>query len=254
MITKLIPALAALFLLLLFIRWFTRTPPEKVARTMRRGLLYLAIGLLVVLAVTGRLHWLLAAIGTLFAFLPRLLSLIRYVPLAGQLYKRYKAARSASAGATPGQTSQVEARLVRMSLNHETGEIDGVVLDGSFKGSRLSELSMDQLIELWRDCNAQDEESGRLVQAFLDRMHGTAWHERAGGAQANDTGTAGAAAPGGPMSRNEAYEILGLEPDAGEEEIVHAHRRLIQKLHPDRGGSGYLAAKINQAKDLLLGG
>lgn len=250
MLAKLIPALAALFLVLVFLRWFTRTPPEKVARTLRRSLLYLAVGLLLLLAVTGRLHWLFAAIGTAFAFLPRLLPLVRYLPLVGQLYKRYKASRSAAAGPAAGQTSQVEARLVRMSLNHDTGEIDGVVLDGSYKGSRLTGLTLDQLIELWRDCSARDEESARLVQAFLDHVHGEAWRGRAGpGGEAG----ADAAAQGGPMSHSEAYEILGLEPGASESEIVSAHRRLIQKLHPDRGGSGYLAAKINQAKDLLLG-
>lgn len=253
MLAKLIPALVALFLMALFVRWFTRTPPEKVARSLRRGLLYLAVGLMILLALTGRLHWLFAAIGGLFALLPRLLPLVRYVPLLGQVYKRYKAARSAAAGPAPGQTSEVEARLVRMSLNHDTGEIDGIVLDGRFKGTRLSDLSLEQLIELLRDCTAQDAESARLVQAFLEHVHGDAWRDHAG----TGAGAAGETADAGPprngaMSRSEAYEILGLKPGASREEIIEAHRRLIQKLHPDRGGSGYLAAKINQAKDLLL--
>lgn len=249
MLAKLIPALVALFLVALVVRWFSRTPPEKVARSLRRGLLYAGVGLLILLAVTGRLHWLLAALGSLFAFLPRLLPLVRYVPLLGQLYKRYKAARSTAAGPAPGRTSEVEARLVRMSLNHDTGEIDGVVLDGRFKGSRLSDLSVDQLIELLQDCSARDEESARLVRGFLEHVHGDVWRERAG---TNEQSGGDETERTGPLSRNEAYEILGLEPGASEKEIIEAHRRLIQKLHPDRGGSGYLAAKINQAKDLLL--
>ena len=88
-----------------------------------------------------------------------------------------------------------------------------------------------------------------LLQAYLDRVHGDDWRQRANGGreQPRDPGHAG------EMSREEALQILGLGADAGEAEIVEAHRRLMQKLHPDRGGSAYLAARINLAKDILLG-
>lgn len=242
----LIAGIVALVLAFLALRWFVRTPAPVVANVLRRGLPWVAIAVLVLLVATGRLNWLYAAIGAVFAALPRLIWL---VPLLLGLYRRYRARRRATrggaGGAATGQTSQVEARFVRMSLDHGSGEIAGTVLEGRFKGAHLHELSLDQLIELLRECRLQDEESARLVEAFLDRVHGDEWRTHAA------TGDSGAG-PGGGMSIEEACEVLGLGADAGEEEIVAAHRRLMQKFHPDRGGSAYLAARINQAKDVLL--
>lgn len=135
-----------------------------------------------------------------------------------------------------------------MSLDHDSGELDGLVLEGGYVGKRLSELSLEQLIELFEECQRADAESAALLQAYLDRTHGDAWHDEvaAGAAQADHPPS------GSQMSRQEACAVLGVADDATREQIIHAHRRLMQKLHPDRGGSTYLAAKINQAKDILL--
>lgn len=247
MLLKLAVGLAALLLILVVLRWFTRTPAPDVARILRRSALYGAIAILLLLAATGRLHWLYAAVGALFAMLPRL---IWYIPLLGGLYRRYRAARSASAAAGSGHSSQVEARFLRMSLDHDSGETTGVVLEGNFRGARLHELSLAQLLELLRECRLHDEDSARLLEAYLDRTQGDAWraHERSG----EQSGNGGDSTRSAGMSVEEAYQVLGLEPGAGAEDIIAAHRRLMQKLHPDRGGTGYLAARVNQAKDLLL--
>ncbi len=251
MVAKLAFALAALFAVLALLTWFLRAPPQNVARVLRRVAVAVGIGVLVWLAASGRLHWLFVVLGTLFAFLPRLLP---FLPIIGGLYKRYQAAKAAQAaggGAATGRVSQVETRYIRMSLNHDSGEIDGVVIDGRFKGARLTELTIEQLIELLRECRIEDPEAAQLVQAFLDGVHGATWR-----AQAGEGASGGEQRPppsGGAMSPEEAREILGLQAGASDEEIIAAHRRLMQKLHPDRGGSGWLAAKINQAKDLLLG-
>ena len=118
-------------------------------------------------------------------------------------------------------------------------------------GRRLEELELDELVELWRECHAADRQSAAVLEAYLDRSQGESWREAAGAAAGSEGG--GAGGDGGAMSQDEAYSILGLEPGASKDEVREAHRRLMQKVHPDHGGSNYLAAKINEAKDLLLG-
>jgi DnaJ-domain-containing protein 1 len=129
--------------------------------------------------------------------------------------------------------------------------MSGEVLEGRFAGRRLDDLELDELVELWRECQGTDRQSAALLEAYLDRSQGEAWREAAGAAASGED--AGAGGDGGAMSQDEAYSILGLEAGASKDEVREAHRRLVQKVHPDHGGSNYLAAKINQAKDLLLG-
>lgn len=234
-----------------FVNWLLKEDPKRVAAVMRRSVLWVAAGLVLLLAVTGRLHWLFVLVAALAPFVGRLLSLLRYVPLLSQLYSYYQNTRSAhaaGAGSNPGgpDTSHVRSRFLHMTLNHDSGEMDGEVLEGDFQGQHLSALSLGELMSLLKQYRAQDNDSAALLQAYLDRYHG-GW-ERQG-----EQGRQSADAGGGPMSKDEAGQILGISPDAAPEDVVAAHRRLMQKLHPDRGGSDYLAAKINQAKDLLLG-
>jgi hypothetical protein len=149
----------------------------------------------------------------------------------------------------PGQRSTVRTAAIEMELDHDTGQLDGVVLAGSKEGRRLHELSREELLSLCRELSA-DNESLQLLETYLDsRFPG--WREDSD----TDPGPGHGAAPGpGSMTKQEAYQILGLEEGASAADIRKAHRRLMQRVHPDLGGSSFLAARINQAKDLLLSG
>jgi len=228
----------------MLMRWFIRTKPADISRILRKLGVAVLVGGLILLAATGRLHWLFALIGSIFAFLPRLLPLLRYIPLLGTLIAHLKRKRATTAPAT-GQQSKVETRFLRMTLDHDSGAMNGEILEGQFKGRKLNNLVLEQLLALYKEYRVQDEQSAALLQSYLDRVHGDEWR--------SSTESAASSPETGKMNREEAYEILGLASDAGKQEVIDAHRRLMQKLHPDRGGSTYLAAKINQAKDLLLG-
>lgn len=235
-----------------FVHWLLKEDPKRVAAMLRRSALWIGAGLLLLLVVTGRLHWLFAVVGAAAPLVGRLLGLLRYVPLLSQVYAHYQNARSAQAaglGGNPdgGDTSHVRSKFLHMTLDHDSGEMDGEVLRGDFEGQRLSQLPLHDLLTLFHRYRAEDSDSAALLQAYLDRYHGGWEQQGEQGRQKAD------AASGGPMTREEAGQILGVDPDATREVIIAAHRRLMQKLHPDRGGSDYLAAKINQAKDALVG-
>ena len=134
-----------------------------------------------------------------------------------------------------------------MELDHESGQLDGTVLTGALEGRRLSSLGETELLGLYAE-TAADSESAQLLEAYLDRRV-AGWRERA---QANHGTGKGRPAGTGPMTKEEAYQVLGLAPGAGTQQVREAHRRLMKRVHPDSGGSTFLAAKINEAKDVLL--
>ncbi len=152
-----------------------------------------------------------------------------------------------------GQTSTVTTAFLRMSLDHDTGSMSGTVLRGQFAGLRVEELGVGDLLALLRECRAEDEEGVRLLEAYLDRLHPDWRDELAGGRGSGAGAKGGGTRPtSGDVSVEEAYAILGVKPGASANEIKEAHRRLMVKLHPDHGGSDYLATKINRARDVLL--
>ena len=142
-----------------------------------------------------------------------------------------------------GQVSRVRSAFVEMELDHDTGTMRGRILAGPHEGKTLDALDVATLSGLLLDI---DEESRALLMAYLDRRE-PAWRENVQGGAA--------AGPGlwstGKMTEEEAYQILGLAPGAGVDDISRAHRTLMRKLHPDQGGSTYLAARVNEAKDVL---
>lgn len=148
---------------------------------------------------------------------------------------------------TSGQKSTVRSSWLEMQLDHDTGEMDGLILAGEKEGRMLSDLQELELMELYHQLET-DDDSAALLEAYLDRRI-SGWREHsqtgAGNRERSSSGS-------GPMSKEEAYQILGLDAGASSDEIRSAHRRLMKAVHPDSGGSTFLASRINEAKDTLL--
>jgi hypothetical protein len=238
---RLVLFLGLSILLLVFFRWLSRKPP-RVYWQWIGGLV--AVSLLVLVA-TGRAHWLAAVFAALIPFMRAFLAVLSNLPLLKRVLASINPANS-STDSGSDKTSKVQSKYIHMTLYHDSGDINGEVLEGQFKGRTLDQLQLEELLQLLNECQ-DDEESAALLQTYLDRMYGDSWHEQAG-----EQGHQQASDESGKMSHAEALQVLGLSSDASEAEIIQAHKRLMQNLHPDRGGSSYLAAKINIAKDTLL--
>ena len=170
-------------------------------------------------------------------------SLMFFAPLLLQAWRSWRSARTFSRGGqpSPGQESRVETATLEMVLHHDSGRMTGTVKRGRYAGADLADLDLPMLRALLADCAAEDPESVPLLEAWLDRAQPD-WRD-------------GAPPPGdGPLTRSEALAILGLDEGATEAEIRAAHRRLMRSAHPDQGGSAWLAARLNAARDLLVGG
>src|SRR5215813_1934424 len=185
-------AVLAGFLLLVYL--FVNADPARLARGLKVTGIVIAIVAVATLAISVRLAVLIAPLAMLMPLLIRVRSLLdRYRPPAG------------------GQTSTVATAFLRMTLDHDTGRMEGTVLRGRFAGMRLEELGPADLLVLLRECRAEDEEGARLLEAYLDRVH-PEWRDELAGAGAG-AGTGGGARPtGDAMTVEEAYAILGLSP------------------------------------------
>jgi hypothetical protein len=229
-IPTLLIGLAVLMVLIFVGRMVSSSDPKKLAKLVRTISGIASIALAAFLAVRGQIF--LAIPVAFFA--------------AGLLgWVRAPASWTARTQRSTGQVSRVRAQFVEMELDHDSGEMRGRVLKGKYENVPLDALDPPALLSLRA---AFDEESRALLEAYLDRRI-PGWREDVD----EDPGLGSRQPPRhGPMTEEEAHQILGLEPGATDADIRRAHRSLMKKLHPDQGGSTYLAARVNEAKEVLL--
>jgi hypothetical protein len=236
------PALVALIglaVVALGIAWFIRANPSALARSVRVllvGLGAIAVGIMLIFGMR-----------VLPGLLPELFGLAGLV-ITG-LIARALRNRPSGGFSTPGsgQRTEVRTAFLQAWIDHGSGDVGGTVLSGRFAGRTLDSLSDAELLDFHYECGS-DADSRRVLEAYLDRRLGHDWRNLQQGQGAPPRG------PRSDMTREEALAVLGLVEGATEDEIKAAHRRLIQRMHPDVGGTADLAARINRAKDVLLGG
>lgn len=230
---------------LLFGLWLLRFLANAPVAAVRQGMVWfaglLAVSVLLLMLAGGRLPQLLGTLGV-------------FAPFAWRWWRNRRAAKrfgaTGTAGEAGGGESRVETATLEMRLDHATGRMTGRVRGGPEAGRELAEMSRAEVLALLDACRAGDPDSVPLLEAWLDRAD-PEWRE----AEAEGGAAGGGAAPSGgtgPMSRGEALAVLGLAEGASEADIRAAHRRLMRAAHPDGGGSDWMAARINEARDVLL--
>ena len=220
-------------------------------RQLAVGAAVVLVTVLLLLTATGRLHWLAALAAGALPFLRGLAGLVAGPLISNFLRNRLFSRGSPPPGADPGPQpadSTVATRELRMTLDHETGAMDGEILAGRSAGRHLSQLDLPDLQTVFAELS--DEDSRQLLGAYLDRRF-PGW---ADDASDGDTRSRPSDGTSNPMDTAQALAVLGLEAGASKTDIIEAHRRLMQKLHPDRGGTDYLAATLNLAKKVLING
>ena len=223
--------------------WHWQNTPNQSDRKklLIKTLLGALIVVVIILVVSGRMHWLGAVFAGLLAFLKQGIGLlIRFFPILTQLYRQF-----VPSSKTPS-TSTVCSQIIEMTLYHDTGKVAGKILTGVYQGKQLDELKREDLLKLYEYCKQTDRDSTRLLDSYLVGRFGdnSQFTSDANGQVSENIMS--------EMTTDEALRILGLSETPSREDITEAYRKIMQKLHPDRGGNDYFAAKINQARDLLL--
>jgi hypothetical protein len=227
------------WLLLYAMKAFSRANPAALARLIKRGAGFLSLLVATLVLLHGRIDFavVLAVLGFWLIGISR---------RSATPAERANAARRRAAG-----VSRVRSAMIEMELDSTTGQMRGMVLAGPEEGKSLDQMIRPQCEALYRLCVRADPEGARLLEVYLDRRF-PGW--RTAGDKEHDAGAfeAGSTTRHGAMSEDEAYEVLGLHKGASRDDVMRSHRSLIKKLHPDHGGSTDLAARVNEAKDVLM--
>jgi hypothetical protein len=234
----LVAGVVAVILLYSLLQMFRAANPVLLARGIKMGGGVVALAVAAFTGLKGELA-VAIPIGIFGA------GLLGWSPFGASAFGNFSNMFGGASARSPGQSSRVRSRFLDMTLDHDTGELRGQVVDGPYAGHALEEFDLAQLTSM---ISGFDAESVSLLESYLDRRF-PSWRQNAEG---NTAGWQGRATSSGKMTDEEAYQILGLEPGATRSDISRAHRALMKKLHPDQGGSTYLAARVNEAKDTLL--
>lgn len=226
---------------LIYKLYFQQLLAEGRAGKIKIGLIVVGL-LFLIMAVTGRTSALFGIIGAAMTQAMRIVPLI--IKFAPSLSKYFGVPLSPE-GLMSNAESRVKTKSLIMTLNHDTGKINGEILTGAFIGKRLSDLTNQELNQFYRDCQEHDPEAVRIIQAYIARER-SSWDGEA--AQGSDQSPI----KSDSVTVREAYDILGLAQGATRQEVTDAHRHLMKQFHPDKGGSNYLAAKVNEAKKVLF--
>ena len=231
--------LILLFLLLTAIKRFARMDAAAAARLVRHGGGVLGLIAAALLLMRGRIGFAAALAGMAASFAGW--------RAFGPAWTSFRTGGGVGAGAGPSRVSTARSAMIEVRLDHSSGVMSGVVTAGTHAGKTLESMSRPDLISLRQELSRDDPDGANLLEVYLDRRF-AGWRDADDG-QRDRRGSGGA---GGTMTRQEAYEVLGLPEGASAADIIHAHRTLMKKFHPDHGGSTALAARVNQAKDVLM--
>lgn len=233
---KLFTILIAVTVFMLWRRWKKLESEQAKREFFYRGLVFGLIAVIIGLAVYGRID----ALGALFASL--LLSIkfiiafgIRHFPIVARVY-------GVTDGFGLGKTRTLKTPWLEIRVDFSTGKLSGMVLQGEFAERALDELTETELKKLLKDCH-QDSRSSYFIHSYINQR----FNKSAG----NDGNSAAQPPSSSAMSEQEALEVLGLEGVPSADDIKRAHKKLMQKLHPDRGGNDFLASLLNRARDRL---